>query len=70
MWVYRTIKSLLDQNTISKNETIESKVKKLALRVSVKILYLNYWMTLNIVMFHVLKELDFSYMQLLMGTSL
>ncbi|CAH1400153.1 unnamed protein product [Nezara viridula] len=32
MWAYRTIKTLLDQNTVTKNETIESKVKELALK--------------------------------------
>nr|XP_024217075.1 inter-alpha-trypsin inhibitor heavy chain H4-like [Halyomorpha halys] len=32
MWVYKTIKSLLDQNTVSKNETVENKVKELALK--------------------------------------
>ena len=34
MWAYKTIKSLLDQNTVSKNKTVEEKAKHLALKVS------------------------------------
>lgn len=33
MWAYKTIKSLLDQNTVSENDTLKEKAKELALKV-------------------------------------
>ncbi|CAH1399827.1 unnamed protein product [Nezara viridula] len=32
MWAYKTIKSLLDQNTVSENDTLKEKAKELALK--------------------------------------
>lgn len=34
MWAYKTIKTLLDKNTVLNNDTMKEEAKKLALKVS------------------------------------